>query len=158
MMNSGIIILSVFKYSVVTLICIALIVLLIRNRGTWFKPEVIRDDKLRESAMRHLMWFRGICIGATVILFCAVLALVPPLMQDIPHIARGEYLTAEGTVVSDSLGGAAGRVQEREFNIIDVNTGEEIHLVALESGLRKGEYVKVTYLPNSHLVTVNYRE
>ena len=155
MMNSGIIILSVFKYSVVTLICIALIVLLIRNRGTWFKPEVIRDDKLRESAMRHLVWFRTICIGATLILFCALLGVVPLLVQDIPHIARGEYLKAEGIVVSDSLGGATGRVQDREFAITDAATGEEIYLMALSTGLREGEYVKVTYLPNSHLATIN---
>lgn len=156
-MSLGIIGLSAFKCLAVAAMCILLVVALVRNKGVWFKPDVIKDEQWREAAVRYKGWLKALCIGATAVVCWATLSLAAPLIQDIPHIARGEYLQAEGAVVSDSLGGAAGRVQDREFAITDAVTGEEIHLMALSTGLREGEYVKVTYLPNSHLATINYR-
>lgn len=165
-MNIGIIVLNlegviyfhIFKYSIATAICIALIVALIRHKGKFFDLNEIRDEKWRKAALNHEIIVKAICIAVTAFLVYAVISLVPPVIRDIPFMIRGEYLTAEGTVLHNALGGAAKRVQDREFWIIDDNTGEELHLVTLDTGLKEGEYVKVTYLPNSGLATINYRD
>jgi len=154
-MNPGIIIIQVIKLSVSAVMCVLLTVALVRNKGSWFKLEEVRD---REWAKRYWKWIKAGCIGATVVLWLAVSSKLPSLILDIPNMVNGEYLTAEGVILYDELGGAVDRVQDREFAILDAETGEEIHhLLALSTGLRKGEYVKVTYLPNSHLATINYR-
>lgn len=154
-MDSGIIILQVIKLSVSAVMCVLLTAALVRNKGSWIKLE---DAKDREWAKRYWKWIKAGCIGATVVLWLAVSSLLPPLILDIPNVANGEYLMAEGVILHNAMGGAADRVQDREFAILDEETGEEIHhLLALSTGLREGEYVKVTYLPNSHLATINYR-
>ena len=153
-MSPGIIIIQVIKLSVSAVMCVLLTVALVRNKGSWIKVE---DAKDREWAKRYWKWIKAGCIGATVVLWLAVSSSLPPLILDIPNMVNGEYLMAEGVILHNALGGSASRVSDREFAIIDAETGEEICFLALSEGLREGEYVKVTYLPNSHLATINYR-
>jgi len=156
-MNLGVIVFYSIKYLLVLLVCILLTVALVRNKGVWFNPETIKDEGWRESAVRYKGWLKVFCIGVTVLGWYVWFSVAPPLVKDIPYITRGEYLQTEGIILYNELGGAAGRVQDRSFAIADPNTGEEIVFDTLETGLREGEYVRVTYLPNSHLATINYR-
>lgn len=157
-MNPGIIIHEGIKVFACAVMCVLLTIALVRNKGTWFKPETIKDEQWREAATRYKGWFKALCIGATVVVVWVTDSFLYPLILDIPNVLNGEYLTAEGVILYDELGGSVDRVQDRAFAILDAETGEEIHyFLALSTGLRKGEYVKVTYLPNSHLATINYR-
>ena len=155
-MNVGVIIAYSIKSIMVTIICIILFALLFR-KGRFFDYKIIRDEGWRKWALSHTKILDAISWAISCLLLIALIKVNIPMIKDIPYVMRGEYLTAEGTVLNDSMGGAAGRVQEREFSIIDEKTGERIHLATLSTGLKEGEFVKVTYLLNSHLATINHR-
>lgn len=153
-MDIGIIGYNLSRLVVVAAICVALFVHIIRKKGLFDYSE-IKDVSWRDKAMRHARTINAVAILINGALLVAVLSIAVPIAKDVPYMIQGAYLTAEGTVVSNSMGGAVDRIQERDFTIKDEATGTEILVHALSTGIEKGEYAKVTYWPNSGLATIN---
>ena len=156
-MNKGVIISYSIKYIIVFIICIALLFLIIR-KGRAFYVSTLQYASWKDNVtpLEMLLCFSIILI--TSVGFFATISLSVPLIKDMPYIFNDEYLSAEGYVSDNAMGGAAGRVQQREFSIVEEKTDKKLHFITLSTGIKEGEYVRVTYLPNSGLATINSRQ
>lgn len=79
-----------------------------------------------------------------------------PFVMDIGNIMNQNYYVVEGEVESWNYSDE-GNIEERGVGILCSETGKEIFVVIYDTGVRKGEYLRVRYLPHTKQGEIMYR-
>ena len=79
-----------------------------------------------------------------------------PFVMDIGNIMNQNYYVVEGKVESWNYSDE-GNIEERGVGILCSETGKEIFVVIYDTGVRKGEYLRVRYLPHTKQGEIMYR-
>ena len=77
-----------------------------------------------------------------------------PLIRDIPYYISKEYKVVEGYAMTQAVGMGEGRESDFTLIVQDIETGEEVELLCYSTKVRKGDYIKAYYLPNSHAADI----
>lgn len=111
----------------------------------WEKAPLDMRDFVKRNEKKLNMISNGI-IGIALIL--AFLWVVPPAVQDFPSAISKNYLKVEGKVIAWDYSDE-NKNKTRAIGIMDNETQEEIFVTVYCKGIRKGEYLRVRYLPHS---------
>lgn len=79
-----------------------------------------------------------------------------PFVMDIGNIKNENYAIVEGVVDSWDYSDEK-EVKERGVGILCNETGENISVVVYDTGIRKGDYLRVRYLPHTKQGEILYR-
>ncbi len=131
----------------VFVLSIIYLVVAIRKKR-WIKCEKMAPDikhivKKNEKKINIILKsFIGLC----VVFMCMI--TVVPAVKDFPNVIYEKYSTVEGKVVSWDYSNEEKK-QSRSIEIIDSMTNKKVNVIVYSKGIKKGESLKVTYLPNS---------
>lgn len=95
-----------------------------------------------------------IIIGAGV-LFGLFYFLIPFVM-DVDNIRNENYDIVEGKVESWNYSDEED-IKERGIGILSGETGKKVFVVVYDTGIRKGDYLRVRYLPHTKQGEIIYR-
>lgn len=95
-----------------------------------------------------------IIIGAGMIF--GLFYILIPFVMDIGNIKNENYAIVEGVVDSWDYSDEK-EVKERGVGILCNETGENISVVVYDTGIRKGDYLRVRYLPHTKQGEILYR-
>ncbi len=79
-----------------------------------------------------------------------------PFAMDIGNIKNENYVIVEGEVESWDYSDEK-EIKERGVEILSNKTGENIFVVVYDTGIRKGDYLRVRYLPHTKRGEILYR-
>lgn len=95
-----------------------------------------------------------VIVGAGMIL--GLFFLLIPFVMDIGNIKNENYAIVEGEVDSWDYSDEK-EIKERSIEISCNETGENIFVVVYDTGIRKGDYLRVRYLPYTRQGEILYR-
>lgn len=150
-------IVRLYLESIVTIVVSIVYLISLRKRKRWIQWEKAAPD-MKEIVKRNekkINIFVKVLVGFGIAVCWMWIAF--PAIKDLPNVISEKYLEAEGKVVSWNFSDE-NKEEIRAIAIMDSKTNKEVSVKVYSKGIRKGEYLKVMYLPNSEYGVIKERK